>query len=60
MTPGWSSQSGPTGNTGLGGARRFLPTIVPRVKKTFDIHDMSATELIDACGAEIKNSKWAV
>ena len=57
---GWSSQSGPTGNTGLGGVRRLLPTIVPRVKKTFDIHDMSATELIDACGAEIKNSKWAV
>ncbi|MDB3911832.1 hypothetical protein N9381_08630 [Paracoccaceae bacterium] len=46
------------GLKGQAATRRLTKTIVPRVKKTFDIHDMSASELIDACGQEVKNSKW--
>ena len=46
------------GSNGKGGARRLLPLIIPRVKKSYDIHDMSPSELIDACGKEVKTSKW--
>ena len=46
------------GQTGKAGSRRLLPLIIPRVKKSYDIHDMSPSELIDACGKEVKTSKW--
>ena len=46
------------GQIGKAGSRRLLPIIIPRVKKSYDIHDMSPSELVDACGKEVKTSKW--
>jgi len=43
---------------GKAGARRVLPIIIPRVKKSFDIHDMDTDELIEACGKEVQTSRW--
>ena len=46
------------GSKGKAGSRRLLKIIIPRLKKTFDIHDMTTSEIIDTCGDEVKTSKW--
>ena len=43
---------------GYGGARRLIPVIIPRLKKSFDVQNMSVKDIISVGGKEITTSKW--
>lgn len=43
---------------GYGGISRVLKTIIPRVKKTWDVEEMTPSELIKVSGRELLASKW--
>jgi len=44
--------------SGKGGVRRFITPLIPRIKKSYDIHTMNPNEVINICSLEIKDSKW--
>ena len=43
---------------GKGGCRRLVTVLVPRLKKSFDVEEMSPEDLIKRAGRELISSQW--